>query len=56
MELSPDPKPRKSLTRPIVMAIVVIAAAGLLLGVGDVVRAAFQDPPLVKPYDPLPNW
>ena len=42
--------------RSLVVAVVVFAAAALVLGVGDAVRAAFQDPPLIKPYDPLPRW
>ena len=39
-----------------IFAVVVVASAALMLCVGDAVRAAFQDPPLVKPYDPLPHW
>ena len=40
-------------------AIVVIAVAGLgalILGLGDVVSAAFEPPSQVRPYDPLQRW
>jgi hypothetical protein len=38
------------------VVIAIVAAVGLGLGVSDVVRAAFQAPPTIKPYDPLPRW
>ncbi|WP_264177210.1 hypothetical protein [Falsiroseomonas ponticola] len=41
------------------IAAVIVSVLALLilaLGVGDVVRAAFQAPPVVKPYDPMPRW
>jgi len=56
MTPSPEPKPRGRLVRSLVVAVVVVAATAVMLGFGDVVRAAFQDPPLIKPYDPLPRW
>jgi hypothetical protein len=56
MDANQDP-PRQR--RPLRIAAVIVSVLALLilaLGVGDVVRAAFQAPPVVKPYDPMPRW
>jgi hypothetical protein len=52
---SPEPGRRRSL-RPAIVAVAVAALLVAALGMGHVVRAAFEAPPAVKPYDPMPRW
>lgn len=52
---SPEPSQRR-LFRSAAVAVAVIALVILALGMTDVVRAAFEAPPAVKPYDPMPHW
>ncbi len=47
---------RRRLLRHTIVVVAIIAFVVLSLGVGDVVRAAFEAPPAVKPYDPMPHW
>ncbi len=52
---SPEPSGRR-LLRSAVVAVAVVALVVTALGMSDVVRAAFEAPPAVKPYDPMPRW
>jgi hypothetical protein len=47
---------RHRLLRPALLILAVAVFAVVCLGMGDVVRAAFQPAPQVQPYDPLPRW
>jgi beta-lactamase regulating signal transducer with metallopeptidase domain len=47
---------RMRFVRTTVMAVAVIALLVMVLGMGDVVRAALEAPAPVKPYDPMPRW
>lgn len=53
---SPESPRRPRLARSIFVAVAVVALVAMSLGIGDVVRAAFEAPPAVKPYDPMPRW
>ena len=52
---TPPIRPRRS-WRTVIVAVVAIGLVSALLGIGDVVRAHLQVPPVIKPYDPMPRW
>ncbi len=50
------PAPKRTRNRPLIVVAVVFALLLLGFGAGDAVRAAFEQPPPVAPYDPLVRW
>ena len=44
------------LIRAVLVFVAVVGLGATVLGLGDVVRAALDPPPQVKPYDPLTRW
>lgn len=50
------PTPKRPRNRPFIVVAVVLALLLLGFGAGDAVRAAFEQPPSVAPYDPLVRW
>lgn len=52
----PEQPRRSRLAQSIFVAVAIVALVAMSLGIGDVVRAAFEAPPPVKPYDPMPRW
>jgi hypothetical protein len=47
---------RRRLIRTAVLCAVVLGLGAMVLGLGDVVRAALDPPQPVQPYDPLVRW
>jgi hypothetical protein len=47
---------RKRLIRTALVCVAVLALGAVVLGLGDVVRAALDPPQQVQPYDPLVRW
>lgn len=47
---------RRRVARTAIVAVSIFCLVVMALGMGDVVRAAFEAPPPVKPYDPMPRW
>jgi hypothetical protein len=53
---TPDQLRRRRLIRTAMLCTVVLVLGAMVLGLGDVVRAALDPPQPVQPYDPLVSW
>lgn len=55
MSRVPSP-PRDHRRRSRYWLMAACALIALAIGIGMAVRAGYESPPAVKPYDPLQNW